>query len=118
MGSAFSSSSSYLQYKNDFELVIRSTKDLEYLLENEFGAPCGKTVGLHDKITAAQQSHGLSNTTVKKLRYLVTIRNKLVHDHDFNKLPDRAQFAKQYDTVEKELRDKLKDSSSGGCIIC
>lgn len=80
MGSAFSSSSSYLQYKNDFELVIRSTKDLEYLLENEFGAPCGKTVGLHDKITAAQQSHGLSNTTVKKLRYLVTIRNKLVHD--------------------------------------
>ena len=38
--------------------------------------------------------------------------------NDFDKLPDRVQFAKQYDTVEKELRDKLTDSSSGGCIIC
>ena len=117
MGSAFSSSSSYLQYKNDFELVIRATKDLEHLLETGFGAPSGKTVGLHDKITATQNSHGLSQETVKKLRYLVTIRNKLVHDHDFNRLPDRAHFAKSYDLVEKELRDKLKGTSSG-CVIC
>ena len=117
MGSAFSSSSSYLQYKNDFELVIRATKDLEYLLETGFDAPSGKTVGLHDKITAAQNSHGLSQETVKKLRYLVTIRNKLVHDHDFNALPDRVHFAKSYDSVEKELREKLKGSSSG-CVIC
>ena len=117
MGSAFSSSSSYLQYKNDFELVIRSTKDLEHLLETGFNAPSGKQVGLHDKITAAQNSHDLSNDTVKKLRYLVTIRNKLVHDHNFNALPDRVHFAKSYDSVEKELKQKLKGTSAG-CIIC
>ena len=117
MGSAFSSSSSYLQYKNDFELVIRATKDLEHPLETGFGAPAGKNVGLHDKITAAQTSHGLSPGTVKKLRYLVTIRNRLVHDHGFNALPDRAHFARSYDGVEKELKEKLRGESSG-CIVC
>ncbi|KAL7441421.1 hypothetical protein ACHAXM_007828 [Skeletonema potamos] len=118
MGATFSTTSSYNQYKNDFELVIRATKDLEHLLESGFGVPSGKTVGLHDKITAAQESHGLSTDTVKKLRYLVTIRNKLVHEHDFNKLPDRAGFAKSYDSVEKELKAKLSASSGSGCIIC
>mmetsp|Transcript_30433 Transcript_30433/g.51896 ORF Transcript_30433/g.51896 Transcript_30433/m.51896 type:complete len:119 (-) Transcript_30433:469-825(-) len=117
MGSAFSSSSSYLQYKNDFELVIRATKDLEHLLESKFDAPSGKNVGLHDKITAVQQSHGLSSESVKKLRYLVTLRNRLVHDHDFNRLPDRVHFAKSYDSVEKELKEKLKGSASSGCVI-
>ena len=117
MGATFSTTTSYNQYKNDFELVIRATKDLEHLLESGFGAPSGKTVGLHDKITAVQESHGLSSETVKKLRYLVTIRNKLVHEHGFNKLPDRAGFAKSYDSVEKELKAKLSGSSSG-CVIC
>jgi len=53
MGSGFSSSSSYNQYKNDFELVIRATKDLEHLLETQFDAPSGKNVGLHDKVNAS-----------------------------------------------------------------
>ena len=117
MGGTFSSSTSYLQYKNDFELVIRATKDLEHLLETGFGATQDKQTGLHDKITYAQDTAGLSKDTVKKLRYLVTIRNKLVHDHDFNKLPDRDHFAKSYDSVEKELREKLKGKSDGACII-
>ena len=53
MGSAFSSSSSYNQYKNDFELVIRATKDLEHLLETQFDAPSGKNFGLHDKVNTS-----------------------------------------------------------------
>ena len=173
MGASFSSTSTYLQYKNDFELVIRATKDLEHLLETGFDAPSGKTVGLHDKISAVQTSHGLSEDTVKKLRwdwrilawwnncilvschhsfipnidiicrisflnifffsalilsslianaqikrYLVTLRNKLVHEYEFNKLPDRVRFAKSYDSVEKELKAKMKVSSTNGCVIC
>lgn len=123
MGSAFSTSSSYLQYKNDFELVIRATKDLEHLLETEFDAPSGdRTVGLHDKITSAQNSHDLSPDTVRRLRYLVTVRNKLVHDHDFHALPDRVHFAKSYDSVERELKEKLlagkKKSTTTGCVVC
>jgi len=35
--------------KNDFELVIRATKELEWILEAQFGAPNGKTVGLHTR---------------------------------------------------------------------
>lgn len=118
MGSIFSTTS-YLQYKNDFELVIRATKDLENLLETQFGAPSGKTVGLHDKITHAEQSAGLSNDTVRKMRRLVTIRNRLVHEHGFNALPDRTQFAQSFDSVEKELKDVLKNrNGSSSCIIC
>ncbi|KAL7488065.1 hypothetical protein ACHAW6_013966 [Cyclotella cf. meneghiniana] len=118
MGASFSSTSSYLQYKNDFELVVRATKDLEHLLETGFDVPSGKTAGLHDKISSVQASHGLSEDTVKKLRYLVTVRNKLVHEYDFNKLPDRVQFARSYDSVEKELKAKMKVSSANGCVIC
>ena len=117
MGATFSSSTSYLQYKNDFELVIRATKDLEHLLETGFGAPSDKQTGLHDKITHAQNTAGLSKDTVKKLRYLVTVRNKLVHDYGFNKLDDRDHFARSYDSVEKELQEKLKGKSDGACII-
>lgn len=119
MGATFSSSTSYLKYKNDFELVIRATKDLEHLLESQFDAPSGKTVGLHDKITHAEQITGLSSETVRKMRKLVTIRNKLVHEHGFNALPNRNDFAKSYDTVEFELQEVLKQrrGSSSTCII-
>ena len=118
MGSAFSSTTSYLQYKNEFELVIRATKDLENLLETQFGAPSGKTVGLHDKITHVEQTVGLSSDTVRKMRRLVTIRNRLVHEHGFNALPDRTEFAKSYDSVEKELREILKNRNNGSsCVI-
>ncbi|CAJ1926272.1 unnamed protein product [Cylindrotheca closterium] len=117
MGTVFSTNS-YLQYKNDFELVIRATKDLEHLLETQFGAPNGKTVGLHDKITHAEQTAGLSNDTVRKMRRLVTIRNRMVHEHGFNALPDRTQFAKSYDSVEQELKDVLKNRNGSSCVIC
>ncbi len=49
-GMGASQSNSYLKYTNDFELVVRATKDLEHLLETEFGAPCGREKGLNDKV--------------------------------------------------------------------
>ena len=113
---------SYSQYQNDFELVIRATKDLEHLLETGFGAPNGMKDGLHDKISHVQKHHGLSQATVKKMRYLVTLRNKLVHDKSFNALPDRQGFASSFESVEKELRAKLAEkkkraSGNDNCII-
>lgn len=110
--------SSYAQYKNDFELVIRATKDLENLLETGFGAPSGKKDGLHDKISYTQAKAGLSASTVKKLRYLVTVRNKLVHEQGFNKLPDRKGFIDSYGEVQTELKSKLKGSGGNtSCVI-
>ena len=119
MGVGFSSTNSYLQYTNDFELVIRATKDLEHLLETQFNAPSTKQDGLHDKITHAENTAGLSKETVRKMRKLVTIRNKLVHDHNFNRLPNRVEFAQSYHSVEKELQEILakQNNSSSSCII-
>ena len=85
--------------RNDFELVIRATKELEWLLETHFRAPDGKDHGLHDKITAARDPQGnpLPPAVVRKMRKLVTIRNALVHDREYNAIDDRAAFARGFD---------------------
>lgn len=116
MGQAFSIS----KVKNDYELVIRATKELEWLLETYFGAPAGKTVGMHEKISAARDPHGrpLPEKILKRMRYLVTVRNQLVHDREFNAIPDRASFAAGYEEVEAELRAMLPAAQSSSCVVC
>mmetsp|Transcript_7644 Transcript_7644/g.11574 ORF Transcript_7644/g.11574 Transcript_7644/m.11574 type:complete len:114 (+) Transcript_7644:108-449(+) len=111
------SSSSKVHSKNDFELVIRISKELERLLEVEFGAE-GK--GLHEKITTA---NGLSQPLRKRMRYLATIRNKLVHEWGFDEIPDRDAFIKNFESSKNELEgilQKRKGGKSGGtsCTIC
>ena len=72
------------------------------MLETNFGAPSGKEYGLHDKITAARyKGQPLPDDLQKQMRKLVTIRNKLVHDRDFNEIPERPQFVASYDQVRK-----------------
>lgn len=69
------SQSSFTKYKNDFELVIRATKELEYLLETHFGAPDDKQSGLHDKITAARhRGQPLPQQLIKHMRKRETKR--------------------------------------------
>jgi hypothetical protein len=105
--------------KNDFELVIRATKELEWLLETHFSAPSGKTVGLHEKITAARNPRDgkpLPNNIQKRMRYLVTIRNQLVHDREVNAIPDRTSFAAGWDEVERELQAMMPATGSS-CMI-
>ena len=48
------------------------------------------------------------------------VRNKMVHDHEFNSLPDRQYFASSYDQVEKELKihlEKGRGKSGEACTI-
>ncbi|PSC72633.1 hypothetical protein C2E20_3848 [Micractinium conductrix] len=85
--------------RNDYELVIRSSKDLEYILEAYLGAQ-GK--GLHEKCSSVQQY--LTPALVKKIRYLATIRNKLVHERQFHHIPDRPRFVENYQIAERELQ--------------
>ena len=114
--------SSIARYKNDFELVIRATKELEHLLEAHFLPPLtksqDKTIGLHDKISMARLPDGqpLPPNVVKKMRYLVTLRNKLVHEHDCNAIPDRPTFVAQFDEVETLLR-KMLPADKASCAI-
>lgn len=112
--------SKYANVKNDFELAIRSSKDLEHILDTELGAH-GK--GLHEKISSVETS--LPPELVRNMRYLATIRNKLVHEHDFNKIPEREKFVSKFDKSTLDLKKAVEDhrrargvgSSEGGCII-
>jgi len=105
---------SFSRITNDFELVVRATKELEFLLEEHFHAPTGKNVGLHDKITAARDARGqpLSDNVKKRMRYLVTIRNSLVHDRECNAIPDRSAFLSGWAEVETELKKSIPSSGS------
>jgi hypothetical protein len=74
--------SSIADCKNDFELVIRATKELEWLLETHFGAPSGKTVGLHDKISAARDprdGRALPEKITRRMRKLVSTQARTPH---------------------------------------
>lgn len=119
MGINFSSTSSVGRYSNDFELIVRAAKELEELLEKQFGAPDGKDKGLHDKISDARvNGQPLPPELVKRLRYLVTIRNKIIHDYDFNAIPNRLDFVKSFDDAVLELK-RLKNiiDSQQGCVV-
>ena len=108
---------------NDYELAIKSSKELEYILEAEFEAT-GK--GLHEKITSASSKcPELSAGLVRNMRYLATIRNKLVHERGFDAIPDRKQFIQRFEASQDELKtmiqyqrtNKRKLPSAGDCVV-
>jgi hypothetical protein len=84
---------------SDIELAITKVKVLESLLEQAFGAT-GK--GLHEKVTSAQDK--LPPALVKKLRFIATVRNKIVHESNYQEIDDRAGFIRACDEVEAELK--------------
>lgn len=104
---------------NDFELAIKSSKDLEHLLEQEWGAE-GK--GLHEKITWVQHSSApLPEDLMRRMRFLATIRNKLIHDVTYTRIEDRARFIQAYEQSKREIRSILiqrgKKPSADCCIM-
>ena len=84
---------------SDIELAITKAKALESLLEQVFNAT-GK--GLHEKVTSVQGR--LSPPLVKKLRFVATVRNKIVHESDYQQIDDRAGFIRACDEAEAELK--------------
>jgi hypothetical protein len=93
---------------NDYELAIKSSKELEHILDVEFGAQ-GK--GLHEKISSA--SNSLPQELVRNMRYLATIRNKLVHEHKFDGIPDRSKFIQKFEWSSKELKKIIEERRRG-----
>jgi hypothetical protein len=83
---------------SDIELAISRAKVLESLLE-QLGAT-GK--GLHEKVTSVQEK--LPQPLVKKLRFVATVRNKIVHESNYQQIDDRAGFVRACDEAEAELR--------------
>lgn len=82
---------------SDIERVVKCTRKLETLLREQYHAE-GK--GLHQLVTSCQQR--LPRHIIGKLRFIATVRNKIVHD-DHYKLDDRAEFMSAFKECQREL---------------
>ena len=82
---------------SDIDLVIRRSKKLEGMLREQFKVQ-GR--GLHDLTTAAKEKGALPTPLVKKLRFIATMRNRIVHDTEVNALDDRRGFIQACDDAE------------------
>mmetsp|Transcript_12997 Transcript_12997/g.30913 ORF Transcript_12997/g.30913 Transcript_12997/m.30913 type:complete len:127 (+) Transcript_12997:92-472(+) len=111
----------YAHASNDFELAIKSSKELEHILDTEFAAS-GK--GLHEKISSVEQQ--LPVQLVRDMRRLATIRNKLIHEHGFDAIPDRVKFVSDFERSAQELgrilEEKRKQAGGSGsagskCVV-
>jgi hypothetical protein len=98
---------------NDFELVIKTSKEIEYILEAEFKAT-GK--GLHEKVSSV--SSQLPPKLCKRLRFLATIRNRLIHERGFDAIPDRANFIAAFEESKTEIAAVLQERNSKHAHIC
>jgi hypothetical protein len=94
---------------DDYKLVIGSCKKIEGLLEDGLGA---KGRGLHDKVTSVQDQ--LPPALVKKLRFIATIRNQLVHESDGHEIDDKKGFKRACSEAEDELNAMIRAASGGG----
>ncbi len=82
---------------SEIEQVVLRTRKLETLLREQYHAE-GK--GLHQLITSCEER--LPHDVIKKLRYVATIRNKVVHEDDY-RLDDRKAFLAACQECEDEL---------------
>ena len=65
------------------ELAVTRVKSLDSLLEAGLGA-AGR--GLHEKVTSVEAK--LPPPLVRKLRFVATVRNKIVHEATYTALDD------------------------------
>ncbi len=96
---------------SDIELAITRTKSLESFIEQALGAT-GK--GLHEKVSSVQDR--LQPALVKKLRFIATIRNKIVHESSYEKIDDRERFIKACDEADAELKAMFTPVGQSGCF--
>ncbi|AGV17879.1 MULTISPECIES: hypothetical protein [Vibrio] len=82
---------------SDIEKVVMRTRTIEKLLRTQYHAE-GK--GLHQLINSCEER--LPHDVIAKLRFIATVRNKVVHEDDY-KLDDRKGFMAACDACEKEL---------------
>ena len=95
---------------NDFELVARASKELEYLLVTYFDAPSGKGVTLGVKMRAARTCDGkpLRTELLKHMKHFLKTRNSLLHKRDVNVIRLRRDFLSSLEEVLYELALEMK----------
>ncbi len=85
---------------SDIDLAVRRSKRLEERLRLNYGLS-GR--GLHELIDAAKARNALPNDLAGKLRFIATIRNKIVHDTSYTQIDDRRGFLAACDEAERRL---------------
>jgi hypothetical protein len=117
-----SSGKGFVYSSNDYQLAIEASKELEYLLEKEFGA---HGQGLHERVTSVENA--LPFPTVRNIRYVATLRNQLIHNREMRALPEREKFISKFDSALAELNiliEKKRLDARGaepvaapGCVV-
>lgn len=82
---------------SDIEIVIRASKRIEGILERDFGAE-GR--GLHEKLGSVED--GLPERLAARIRRIASIRNKVVHDDEYE-LDDIDAFVDSATTTIDDL---------------
>jgi len=92
---------------SQYETVIDYTKEIETILV-EMGAE-GK--GLHAKVSSIKNH--LDEATIKSIRFIASIRNKLLHDSDFDLTDDLLEsFESESEKVISSLTLDFQENSS------
>lgn len=88
---------------NIYKRTLSCTKKIESILEDEFGA-IGR--GLHEKATSVERRIGAS--VVKRIRYLATRRNKLMHEDGYliNDIEEYEKVSNQISNDLFEIKEK------------
>jgi len=90
-----------------YETVINYTKEIETILV-EMGAE-GK--GLHAKVNSLKDN--LDEATIKSIRFIASIRNKLLHDSNFTLTDDLLEsFESESEKIISNLTLDFKENSS------
>jgi hypothetical protein len=79
--------------------VLSQAKQLEQLLRSGFAAE-GR--GLHELVTSVQGQ--LPEALIRKLRFIATVRNRLVHESAGDQIDDLDEFLRTCAAAEAELR--------------
>lgn len=92
---------------SELEIVVTSSRRLEGVLRRRFKAQ-GK--GLHSLVSSVQ--HQLPKSAVRGLRYVATLRNKVVHDEGF-RLRSVPDFEKEVARIERLLAKTAPGRATG-----
>eukprot|EP00924_Labyrinthula_sp_SR-Ha-C_P002730 snap_masked-scaffold_13-processed-gene-5.21-mRNA-1 protein AED:1.00 eAED:1.00 QI:0/-1/0/0/-1/1/1/0/167 len=117
--------------KSDIELAVRATKEMEHILKTYFVVDSAVLVddytsgkSLHQLISEARfEDEPFPLSLQGQMRYLTSVRNSLVHDHDNNRFQDRERYVEAFKQVEAELNRMLEkkrvknEGSDKGCAI-
>ena len=96
---------------SDIDLVVRACRDLEQLLTRQYGAQ-GR--GLHAQVSSVEGK--LPEPAVKALRFVATMRNRVVHTSDLN-AAQRKAFKQAVAQVRRQLRASRRRKMLGAIVV-